>query len=411
MYNVEKEVFKMKEHYKEIVKKVLEIIKEGIEDRKDVDAIKLSIYLELLDSNLGISNIEYFDKYYFRVLMGVRLSTYIKQQQMEYASNIYECASENRVRQRDTFYNVSRFKKKYELRKDGKNMKKYMVTDMFNIENEDLRWMSNNGSNERIYFVDASSKEEAIFKYLSTKCEFEPGGILKEMLFRDFWVSVGYGEYEYTEKFQKAKEISVLADVIYSEYFENNNKSPEKLFLEYETEDLANKYWGFLEKEDIKTAYYMCNLCEVFCVEMGSLAEYKRRERKNLKNIIDDIQDEDILGLNMISKLIREKCEGDCQLSVAALADIMGQDEAKELLEYCASRNFRSVVNLTYEDGSFIFCSLIDSMEISYSVEEVEAIDIRPSRLFMRLIEEGYDFREGKNALAIKLISEEMGNK
>lgn len=126
-------------------------------------------------------------------MVGKRISLYIKDKQIEYASNEFDKVKDRKkLLKKENYKNVSNFKEKYELKGKGKTMKKYMITDMYNIENEDLTWMTNLEVNEDIVCVEASTKNEVIRKYLNARCEFGNEGVLKNMFFRYFCVSVGY---------------------------------------------------------------------------------------------------------------------------------------------------------------------------------------------------------------------------
>lgn len=319
---------------------------------------------------------------------------------MLFACNEYEKRKENnKILVRDNYKNVSRFKEKYELQKEGKSMEKYLITDMFSVEENDLRWMSDQSENDDMILVEGTSKDDAIRKYLYTRCEFEPKGVLKEMLFRDFFEKISYGEYDKIEEFSKADELIKLAEDIQEQYMQDDDFDSESNILEVDTEELSNRYFSLLTKDEIRKAYYMCCRYEIFCVKTCSLASYKKRQRLNARNIIKDITEEDVTVFNLISDMIRVE-EKECYYVNFQILNDLGLDteDAINLIKYILSKFKRTVVSLEFDDGRFVCCALISKITFPRGYYDGEIknddryIEIYPSKLLVKLAKAHYNF-------------------
>ncbi len=87
----------MKLKYKQVVENALKIIEHEIKLEKQADYIKDKIYYMLEETQIGIHDLEHFDRYYFKPIMGMRISSYIKQEQMKYAVLEYEKAGKREL--------------------------------------------------------------------------------------------------------------------------------------------------------------------------------------------------------------------------------------------------------------------------------------------------------------------------
>jgi len=286
-------------------------------------------------------------------------------------------------------------------------MKKYMITERYNIEGSDIDGISFQEVNDDMYFVEATSKNEAILKYLSTKCEFEPRKALRDMLFLDFWTSVCWGEYEYIDEFINSQSIRKMADEIYDTFFLDDASEPEEILLQSDTEELRTKYWNLLTEQDRKVAYYHCNYCDVFCVELTSIAKMKKRNRINQKNIIEDVEKEDIFIWNLLTSLIRKAKKESYCLTTNIISEVGGveSEAAKKIIAHLCSARLKNVVELAYDNGGFTLYSLVSMITI-HTDEDVNnvCVEIFPTDILYRFAKHNYNFADGKNELAIKIM-------
>lgn len=404
----------MKEKYKEAVKKARNIIRDGVNKEKSSSYIKDQIYFMLESQNVGIGNIDHFDRYYFKPLAGKRISTYIKKQQMELAMSEFEKNPNIYLRRKDNYKNVSNFMDKYFMVKEGKKLKKFLVTEIYKMD--DLQWISDQDTNNNMIIIESTTKEEAIRKYLYANFEFESQGILRNVLFHDFWVAVAYGEYEYIETFSNAELIMKIAETIYTKYLKDDDSDPEDSILKYDLEEISNEFFSLLNNKDKKEAYYYCNRYDVFCIELETLSACKKRKRKNLKNIINDIEDVDVTFWNLILQMIRDEKKTSYYLDDKILIKYgLDLEQANEMLRYCWSHKLKGSVSMDYEDGSFIACSLYSSLKFP-NISKLEDdndesqntyVEIFPTEIVYKFAESGYDFKDGKNDIAIKILNDE----
>lgn len=398
----------MKLKYKQVVENALKIIEHEIKLEKQADYIKDKIYYMLEETQIGIHDLEHFDRYYFKLIMGMRISSYIKQEQMKYAVLEYEKAGKKRINKKRTYKNVSNFIAKYGVRKGKNKMKKYMVTSMENLECEDLYWISYKNTNDEMLLVEAGSKEEAVRKYLYTQYEFETKGIIEEEIFRQFWIDVANGDWEYMEGLSRENDLIKLAERVYGQYMENDDDKPEESILKYDTEAISAEFFTLLNKQDRKITYYYCNRNNVFCVELETLAHLKKRKRKNKRNIINDITENDIIVLNLISEMIRKEDKKSYCIDGDILAE-QGFDKHKiqELLEYVCSLELHCNINSANERGAFVFYSLFSHRTYTIGkTNDVLSVDIYPEVILRKLAKAGYNFEDGRNAIAERVMDE-----
>lgn len=398
----------MKDKYLNAIKKATSIIRMEIKKGKTPDYIKDQIYYMLINLNIGIKNLDYFDRFYFHSIVGETISSHIREQQLEYAILKFEKMPNSKLLKNDSFFNVSRFKTKYYLQKEGQIMKKYMVTDLYEIESTDFILLSNQESNKNILLIEGTTKDNVIEKYLNARYEFEQQTHLKEMLFYDFWISVGYGEYEFVNHFENSEAILQLADNIYNQFFQNTNTEPEKIYNKYDTKELVENYWELLNEEDAKEAYYLCNRYDVVCLELNTLANFKKQQRINSRNIVDDITQEDSTFWNIISNLIHTELKESYSITLKTLTEYgLSLEDSEELLNYCISEKLNSVVSMTFTNGNF-GCWALSNLFIHHrddtNKDEI-SIEVFPSNTLYKLAEAGYDFKNGKDALATEVLT------
>jgi len=405
----------VKPKYIDAVNRARSIIVRDVKKEKSYQYIKIHIE-KMIYETINIEDIEHFNRYHFQRLLGVSLAAYIKKMQMEYAKSKDKGDSTN-LPLKCTYRNVSRYK--YKKNKGGCKMKKYLVVERGLIETNEERimyWFDEDADNE-LKLVEAYSKEDALRRYSDLQYELKSELIGKETIFREFWAMIYYWDIDFFESFLRFEDIKKLACDIYDKYLVDEDSEPEDSILKYDVHELADTFFQMLNEKERKAvfcAYYRWNL---FCVEMMKFSDYKERELRNAKNIVDDIQIDDIIFWNIISKMIIDEKKESYYLDESILIEHgLERDEASELLEYCTSGKLKYVAKLHLDNGGFVYHSLFSHMQFSEFEKDVESnaeeqikyVEVFPTDIMYRLAEAGYDFKDGKNELATKILSEDL---
>ena len=300
--------------------------------------------------------------------------------------------------------------------KELTELSKYLVTYKCMIEDA---FMDGDMGNNEFIMVEALSEDEAIKKYLDIKYEFEPKEVLKAELFKYMLEVLEDDEIDFLVKCLKQEKINQLNEKIEKDRIDSSIEI-EEIMSNVNIKNLRDDFYASLQKDSGKQLYYYGQRYDVFCMKLKTLNTFKKDEEKKQENILVNAEQKNINILNAISDAIREKGVGQDKVYELdmALLDKFGFKTAKDQKISAYLENYmNNIIMLEDNKGEFVSYNLIEKFNGSHenSVietenKQVKSICIKPSAVFLRLIEKGYNFSDGKNKLAIEVITEYTNN-
>lgn len=293
---------------------------------------------------------------------------------------------------------------------------KYLVTYKCMIE--DALMDDDMGDNEFI-LVEALTEDDAIKKYLDIKYKYEPKEVLKAKLFKYMLELLEDGDDNYLEKCLKPKMLKQLNEKMEKEGIDSSIEIDE-IMSNVNIKSMSDNFYASLKKSSQKQLYYYSQRYEIFCINLKTLSTFKKDEKKKQENILVNAEQKNIDILNAISDVIREKEVGqerEYDLSVALLNKFEYKTaKDQDIFDFLEKYIFNTIF-LCDDKGGFVSYALIEKTNVIYEKsanetekKQVKSVCIKPSEVFLRLIEKGYNFYDGKNKLAIEVITEFRDN-
>lgn len=295
-------------------------------------------------------------------------------------------------------------------------LSKYLVTYKCMIE--DAFMDGDMGDNEFI-LVEASSEDKAIKKYLDLKYEFEPKEVLKVELFKYMLELLEDGEDDYLGECIKQEKLNQLNEKIEKDGIDSSIEI-EEIMSDVNIKSVSDDFYASLKKGSGKQLYYYGQRYDVFCIKLKTLNTFKKDEKNKQDNILVNAEQKNIDILNAISDVIREKGlrqENEYEIDMALLNKFGFKTSEDQGIFTFLNIYILNTIMLGDDKGGYVSYSLIEKTNVIFekSVNETEnkqvkSICIKPSEIFLKLIQKGYNFSDGKNKLAIEVITEYRNN-
>lgn len=352
----------MEQKHKDVCLRAKKIIEREVCNGTETKEIKEAI-LDMLDEvDVGITDIQHFNREYFERFFRQTINGYITSTKIKYgAGNINQ-------------------------------NKRFIVKEKCQVLEE-----YDDGTGKRMEEFLAESEDAARKKYCDRQYKSIPEDVLKATIFEDFWIAVGYGDVEYiVENFEKKEEILEMADKMYIQYFDGIDIEPEELYPKCNTENMANEYWDCLTENDKKWAYYIYNYHNLASWILYSEREHDNDIRKETKNIIRNITGNDVMFWNTVLELIRNNKKDKYLLTPGVFVE-QGYDieDANAIMEAFDLHKIHTQVSVIIDPLDYVFARLIEEPSGDYII---------PSDTLYRLAEAGYDFMDGLNDTAMQCI-------
>lgn len=351
----------MNEGLLKAVPAVAEIIEKMTKEEQPKTLIEDQLLEKLSKWGINDDNLRYFSRAYFEPQMGCGLLQYIQDCQFEHALAEYRLDPTIKLKPRDTYKNVPMFLQKYNARiqeelNSAPKRKKYMAVFQYffeeQIENDFMF-----ADSEKVITVDAISRKEAIEKYLRTHIKYHMRkSELRNKAFEHYLDAVQYGDIYDIQTFSNNKHFMDVGVQIYETFFEESKTDidTEILARSAQITDYKEKFMSVLTDEQAEEIYIRYSKDYVACFETIGLDEYEKHEEKNLGELIEDLEPEDIFFLDVLSKMIREnKGKETYKITKEILVQKYKFEETKasNTMQHLYDFRLKNVATADYENG------------------------------------------------------------
>lgn len=385
----------------DIILKAKEIIDTNIS--RECDDTRIYYLIEKMQEESGIrcQDRRSFDRRYFSQVVGCSMSKYISKKRMEYAEKEYK--REKPILTRKSKYKqVSGFIYKME----EKYMEEFILIPKVDLEDMEADGFVSGSEMDDIVRIKATSEEEAIKRYLQAKFDYEDPWLIKEIVYQEFLGLVAYGDIEDCDYYNSNADIMVIADEIYKRFFDYDQiPDPDVIYWNRTAREYMNDLFAAFSDDTLKEAYIDCEYFNVIAIRAIPLAQYIKREDIRKKNIIKDITERDIIILNCIAEKVRHQ---GCKEYIIRPADLMNYGYSEEdALMIINEREwfFRNPAVYYASDSGSLYYTLLHCIRNS---DDSPEIIVSPDPIFGELVDAGYDFKDGKNDIAIKIFERHL---
>lgn len=296
--------------------------------------------------------------------------------------------------------------------KEWTELSKYLVTFKCMIEDA---FMDGDMWDNEFILVEASSEDEAIKKFLDIKYEFEPKEVLKAVLFKYMLELLEDDKDDYLGEYIKQEKLNQLNEKIEKDGIDSSIEI-EEIMSDVNIKSVSDDFYASLKKGSEKQLYYYGQRYDVFCIKLKTLNALKKDEKKKKENILINMEQKNIDILNAISDVIRAKGVGqekEYDLDRALLNKFGFKTSEDQSIFTFLNNYILNAIMLDDDKGGFVSYTLIDKTRVIFEkfvndteIKQVKSVCIKPSEVFLRLIEKGYNFSDVKSKLAIEVITE-----